>query len=59
MFVFVQGHKIGLMGLVEYEWMATLASIEEHEVDYSDFVVQVWKPFFDWQLYPVLIAGWM
>merc|ERR1719502_2019564 len=31
------GHKVGIIGLVEWEWMATLATIEEDEVDYEDF----------------------
>ena len=32
------GRKIGIMGLVEWEWMATLATIDEDEVTYEDFV---------------------
>jgi len=34
-----EGRKIGIMGLVEWEWMATLATISEDEVIYEDFVV--------------------
>jgi len=33
-----EGRKIGVMGLVEWEWMATLATISEDEVEYEDFV---------------------
>jgi len=33
-----EGHKVGVFGLVEWEWMATLATIEESEVEYEDFV---------------------
>ena len=32
------GLKIGLMGLVESEWMATLATVEEEDIEYTDFV---------------------
>jgi 5'-nucleotidase len=32
------GLKIGIMGLVESEWMATLATIEEDDIEYTDFV---------------------
>ena len=32
------GLKIGIMGLVESEWMATLATVEENDVEYQDFV---------------------
>ena len=32
------GWKIGLMGLIEEEWLATLSTIERDEVDYHDFV---------------------
>jgi 5'-nucleotidase len=31
------GHKIGLVGLVEKEWLVTLATIDPSEVDYEDF----------------------
>jgi 5'-nucleotidase len=34
----VDGRRIGIIGLVEQEWMATLATIEENEVEYEDFV---------------------
>ena len=34
------GHKIGLMGLIEQEWLATLATIEIDEVEYTDFVAR-------------------
>jgi 5'-nucleotidase len=30
--------RIGFIGLVEYEWMATLATIDEDEIDYEAFV---------------------
>lgn len=33
-----QGVKIGLMGLIEEEWLATLATIERDEVLYTDYV---------------------
>ena len=36
-----QGRRIGLMGLVEPDWMATLAAIEEDAIKYVDFVEQV------------------
>eukprot|EP01062_Namystynia_karyoxenos_P018931 TRINITY_DN17074_c0_g1_i1.p1 TRINITY_DN17074_c0_g1~~TRINITY_DN17074_c0_g1_i1.p1 ORF type:complete len:634 (+),score=185.96 TRINITY_DN17074_c0_g1_i1:84-1904(+) len=29
--------RIGLLGLVEREWMATLATVQEDDVDYEDF----------------------
>eukprot|EP00656_Telonema_subtile_P042859 TRINITY_DN4881_c0_g1_i6.p1 TRINITY_DN4881_c0_g1~~TRINITY_DN4881_c0_g1_i6.p1 ORF type:complete len:547 (-),score=137.40 TRINITY_DN4881_c0_g1_i6:196-1836(-) len=32
------GHLIGFIGLVEREWMATLATIDESEIDFEDFV---------------------
>ncbi|GAB6023701.1 hypothetical protein CHUAL_008461 [Chamberlinius hualienensis] len=32
------GKKFGLLGLVEYEWLATLATIDPDEVTYLDFV---------------------
>eukprot|EP00668_Euglena_longa_P029513 GGOE01036864.1.p1 GENE.GGOE01036864.1~~GGOE01036864.1.p1 ORF type:complete len:684 (+),score=206.12 GGOE01036864.1:67-2052(+) len=35
-----KGHLIGFMGLVEYEWLTTLAAIDENEIDYVDFVPQ-------------------
>eukprot|EP00918_Siedleckia_nematoides_P005763 GHVU01012665.1.p1 GENE.GHVU01012665.1~~GHVU01012665.1.p1 ORF type:complete len:662 (-),score=158.75 GHVU01012665.1:335-2320(-) len=38
-----QGHKIGLMGLVEKEWLTTLATIDEEDVVYVDFVQQADK----------------
>jgi len=31
------GRKIGLVGLVEKEWLVTLATIEPEDVDYEDF----------------------
>ncbi|XP_064466748.1 snake venom 5'-nucleotidase-like isoform X2 [Ornithodoros turicata] len=34
------GKKIGLIGLVEEEWLATLATIDPSEVDYKDFVTE-------------------
>lgn len=34
------GIKIGLIGLVEEEWLATLATIDPSEVDYKDFVTE-------------------
>jgi len=33
-----QGHKIGIMGLVEQEWLATLPTIDIDDVVYVDFV---------------------
>ena len=32
------GRKIGLIGLVEREWLETLATINHKEVDYTDYV---------------------
>lgn len=32
------GKKIGLIGLVEFEWMATLATIDPDDITYLDFV---------------------
>mmetsp|Transcript_31617 Transcript_31617/g.57502 ORF Transcript_31617/g.57502 Transcript_31617/m.57502 type:complete len:1768 (+) Transcript_31617:51-5354(+) len=32
------GRKIGLVGLVEKEWLVTLATLDPSEVDYEDFV---------------------
>eukprot|EP00295_Goniomonas_pacifica_P048322 CAMPEP_0175908896 /NCGR_PEP_ID=MMETSP0108-20121206/6829_1 /TAXON_ID=195067 ORGANISM="Goniomonas pacifica, Strain CCMP1869" /NCGR_SAMPLE_ID=MMETSP0108 /ASSEMBLY_ACC=CAM_ASM_000204 /LENGTH=869 /DNA_ID=CAMNT_0017230955 /DNA_START=3 /DNA_END=2610 /DNA_ORIENTATION=- len=32
------GRKIGLMGLIEREWLATLATVDEEDVEYVDFV---------------------
>jgi len=32
------GRRIGLLGLVEQEWLVTLASIEVDDVVFSDFV---------------------
>ena len=33
-----EGRKIGLIGLVEKEWLDTLATINPEEVDYTDYV---------------------
>eukprot|EP01012_Entosiphon_sulcatum_P008574 TRINITY_DN146_c0_g1_i3.p1 TRINITY_DN146_c0_g1~~TRINITY_DN146_c0_g1_i3.p1 ORF type:complete len:611 (-),score=130.21 TRINITY_DN146_c0_g1_i3:160-1992(-) len=33
-----QGHRIGCIGLVEREWLVTLATISEEDVEYVDFV---------------------
>ena len=33
-----QGNRIGVIGLVEKEWLATLSTIDEDEVLYEDFV---------------------
>jgi len=33
-----EGWKLGFMGLIEQEWLATLATIEPEEVQYRDFV---------------------
>ena len=30
--------QIGVMGLVEWEWIVTLATLEPKDVDYTDFV---------------------
>lgn len=32
------GWKIGLMGLIEEEWLLTLATLERDEVWYEDYV---------------------
>ena len=32
------GCKVGVMGLIESEWMATLATVDGDDVDYEDFV---------------------
>ena len=34
----LEGRKIGLIGLVEKEWLDTLATINPEEVDYTDYV---------------------
>uniref|UniRef100_A0A0G4FXX2 5'-Nucleotidase C-terminal domain-containing protein n=1 Tax=Chromera velia CCMP2878 TaxID=1169474 RepID=A0A0G4FXX2_9ALVE len=34
-----QGHRIGVIGLVEREWLATLAHVSEEDVVFEDFVV--------------------
>ncbi|XP_037284244.1 snake venom 5'-nucleotidase [Rhipicephalus microplus] len=34
------GKKIGLIGLVEEEWLATLATIDPEDVEYKDFVTE-------------------
>merc|ERR1740116_390961 len=34
----VQGRRIGLIGLVEMEWLVTLATISPEDVDFEDFV---------------------
>jgi 5'-nucleotidase len=31
------GRRIGFIGIVEYEWMATLSTVEEGDVEYEDF----------------------
>ena len=33
-----EGRRIGLIGLVEKEWLDTLATINPEEVDYTDYV---------------------
>ena len=33
-----EGRKIGILGLVEKEWLDTLATINPEEVDYTDYV---------------------
>ena len=30
--------QIGLMGLIEWEWIETLATLEPEDVDYTDYV---------------------
>ncbi len=30
--------QIGLLGLIEWEWIETLATLEPQDVDYTDFV---------------------
>ena len=32
------GRKIGIIGLVEREWLDTLANIDTEEIDYTDYV---------------------
>jgi len=32
------GHRIGLIGLVEHDWMLTIPSLDERDVIYTDFV---------------------
>ena len=32
------GRKIGLIGLVEREWLETLSNIDFDEIDYTDYV---------------------
>ena len=32
------GRRVGIMGLVEYDWMATLATIDECDVDFEPFI---------------------
>jgi len=32
------GWKVGLIGLVEYEWLATLSAIDGDDIEYEDFV---------------------
>lgn len=32
---------MGLLGLVEPDWLETLSVVDEHEVDYIDYVAQV------------------
>ena len=33
-----QGRKIGVIGLVEKEWLETVTSIDQDHIDYTDFV---------------------
>eukprot|EP01068_Selenidium_serpulae_P008637 Selendium_serpulae@DN5034_c0_g1_i2.p1 len=33
-----QDHRIGIMGLVEHEWLTTLSELDEDDVIYTDFV---------------------
>ena len=33
-----EGVKVGVMGLVEREWLETLATVEMEQVEYEDFV---------------------
>ena len=33
------GVMVGLMGLIEREWLGTLSTIEESELDYTDYVI--------------------
>lgn len=30
--------QIGLMGLIEWEWLQTLATLEPSDIDYTDYV---------------------
>ena len=30
--------QIGIIGLIEYEWLATLATIDPEDVEYIDFI---------------------
>lgn len=36
----VSGVKVGIVGLVEKEWITTLATLDENDVDYIDFVIE-------------------
>lgn len=33
-----EGHKVGMVGLIEEEWLATLSAVDEEDVNYYDFV---------------------
>ena len=33
-----QGRKIGVIGLVEKEWLETLTTVDQEHIDYTDFV---------------------
>lgn len=37
-FVFLRRFQIGLMGLVEFEWLATLYGVPVDDLNYVDFV---------------------
>lgn len=46
-----QGMKIGLMGLVEKEWLETLTTIEMDEVIFEDYVVVAKRILDGWRTY--------
>lgn len=46
-----QGMKIGLMGLVEKEWLETLTTIEMDEVIFEDYVVVAKRILEGWKTY--------
>ena len=49
--------QIGLIGLVEYEWLVTLSTISPEDVDYTDYVecAQVFVPQLIAEVYVLVI----